>query len=304
MKVLFTGATGVVGRVAVPLLVRAGHEVTAVCRSDEGRDWLQRVGARPAEIDLFDEDEVDSATRGIDAVVHFATKIPSLAQMVKVEPWAMNDDLRDRVTGLLVDAAHANGVGRFIQQSITFFYADGGSEWLDESAPLDTSFTPLASAVAAEGHVDRFRDGGGAGISLRLARFYGPGEVSREYVEAMRMREIPMVGQGANYVSSLHIDDAATALAAALDAPDGTYNVGDDEPVPSVVYIDTLAELLSAPRPRRIPGAAVRLALGKAASLVRPSQRVSNRKFREATGWAPAHRSVVEGWRDVLTLVD
>jgi len=304
MKVFFTGATGVVGRVAVPLLVRAGHEVTAVSRSDEGREWLQHVGARPAEIDLFDEDEVDTTTRGIDTVVHFATKIPSLAQMVKVEPWAMNDDLRDRVTGMLVDAAHANGVGRFIQQSITFFYADGGSEWLDESAPLDTSFTPLASAVAAEGHVDRFREGGGTGISLRLARFYGPGEVSGEYIEAMRIREIPVVGQGTNYVSSLHIDDAATALAAAMDAPDGTYNVGDDEPVPSVVYIDTLAELLSAPKPRRIPGAAVKLALGKAASLVRPSQRVSNRKFREATGWAPVHPSVVEGWRDVLTLVD
>ena len=174
MKMLFTGATGVVGRVAVPLLVGAGHEVAAVSRSEEGRQWLQHVGARPIEIDLFDEDEVDSATRGIDAVVHFATKIPSLAQMVKVEPWAMNDDLRDRVTGLLVDAARANGVGRFIQ-SITFFYADGGDEWLDESAPLDTSFTPLASAVAAEGHVEKFRDGGGAGISLRLARFYGPG---------------------------------------------------------------------------------------------------------------------------------
>lgn len=304
MKVLFTGATGVVGRVAVPLLVTAGHEVIAVSRSDEGRKWLQGVGARPAEIDLFNENEVNSATRGIDAVVHFATKIPSLAQMVKVEPWAMNDDLRDRVTGLLVDAAHANGVGRFIQQSITFFYADGGSEWLDESAPLDTSFTPLASAVAAEGHVDRFREGGGVGISLRLARFYGPGEVSMEYIEAMRVREVPVVGQGTNYVSSLHIDDAATALAAAIEAPDGTYNVGDDEPVPSVTYIDTLAELLSAPRPRRIPGAAVRLALGKAASLFRPSQRVSNRKFREATGWAPEHPSVVEGWRDILTLVD
>lgn len=250
MKVLFTGA---VGRVAVPLLVSAGHEVTAVSRSDEGQDWLQRVGARPAEIDLFDENEVDTATRSIDTVVHFATKIPPLAQMVEVEPWAMNDDLRDRVTGMLVDAAHANGVGRFIQQSITSFYADGGSEWLDESAPLDTSFTPLASAVEAERHVERFRNGGGAGISLRLARFYGPGEGSREYVEAMRMREIPIVGQGANYVSSLHIDDAATALAAAMDVPDGTYNVGDDEPVPSVVYIDTLAELLSAPKPSVSP---------------------------------------------------
>ena len=304
MKVLFTGATGVVGRVAVPLLVAAGHDVAAVGRSDEGRNWLDRVGARPVDVDLFDEDEVGTATRGTDAVIHFATKIPSLALMVKVEPWAMNDELRDRATAILVDAARANGVGRFIQQSITFFYADGGSNWLDEAAPIDTSFTPLASAIRAEGHVERFRAGGGVGVSLRMARLYGPGEVSREYVEAVRMRDIPVVGRGANYVSSLHIVDAATALAAALDAPDGTYNVGDDEPVTSLVYISTLAELLSAPKPRRIPGAAVQLALGKASSLLRPSQRVSNRKFRETTGWAPARPTVIEGWQDVLTPAD
>jgi len=86
-----------------------------------------------------------------------------------------------------------------------------------------------------------------------------------------------------------------------MDAPDGTYNVGDDEPVPSAVYIDTLAKILSAPKPRRIPSAAAKLALGKAAALIRPSQRVSNRKFRDTTGWAPAHPTVVDGWRDVLS---
>ena len=192
MKVLFTGATGVVGRVAVPLLVGAAHDVTAVTRTDEGREWLNGVGARPVEVDLFDEDDVDTATRGTDAVINFATRIPSLALMVKVEPWAMNDQVRDRATSLLVDAARAHGVERFIQESITFFYADGGSKWLDESAPVDTSFTPLASAITAEGHVERLRGGGGVGVSLRRARLYGPGAVSREYVEAMRVREIPV----------------------------------------------------------------------------------------------------------------
>ena len=282
----------------------AGHDVTAVSRSDEGREWLHGVGARPVEVDLFDEDDVDTATRGTDAVIHFATRIPSLALMVKDEAWAMNDQLRDQATSLLVDAARANGVERFIQQSITFFYADGGSKWLDESARVDTSFTRLTSAITAEGHVERFRGDGGVGVSLRLARLYGPGEASREYVEAMRMREIPVVGRGANYVSSLHINDAATAVAAALEVPDGTYNVGDDEPVPSIVYINTLAEMLSAPKPRRIPGTAVKPAPGKATSLVRPSQRVSNRKFRDTTGWAPTQPTVVDGWRDVVTQRD
>jgi nucleoside-diphosphate-sugar epimerase len=300
MKVLFTGATGVVGRVAVPLLIEAGHDVSGLSRTDQGRDWLRKAGARAVEIDLLDEEAVSAAVKGKDVVIHFATSIPSLVMMVKDGEWAANDALRDSATGLLVEAARANGVGRFIQESITFFYADGGSEWLDETAPIRYSFRPLASALAAEGHVDRFRQDGGAGVSLRLARLYGPGEASREYVGAIRKRGIPVVGRGANFVSSLHIDDAATAVLTAMTAPDGTYNVGDDEPVQSAVYIDTLAEVLDAPRPRRIPKSAVKLALGRSAGLLVSSQRVSNRRFRETTGWAPRHPSVLEGWRTVL----
>jgi nucleoside-diphosphate-sugar epimerase len=284
----------------VPLLIEAGHDVSGLSRTDQGRDWLRKAGARAVEIDLLDEEAVSAAVKGKDVVIHFATSIPSLVMMVKDGEWAANDALRDSATGLLVEAARANGVGRFIQESITFFYADGGSEWLDETAPIRYSFRPLASALAAEGHVDRFRQDGGAGVSLRLARLYGPGEASREYVGAIRKRDIPVVGRGANFVSSLHIDDAATAVLTAMTAPDGTYNVGDDEPVQSAVYIDTLAEVLDAPRPRRIPKSAVKLALGRSAGLLVSSQRVSNRRFRETTGWAPRHPSVLEGWRTVL----
>jgi nucleoside-diphosphate-sugar epimerase len=253
------------------------------------------------DIELLDEAAVHTVTREIDVVAHFATSIPPLASMVKDGAWAANDALRDDATGILVDAALANGVGRFIQESIIFFYADGGDRWLDESAPIDLSFRRLASAVAAEDHVDRFRQGGGTGVSLRFARLYGPGDTSREYVEAVRKRDIPVAGRGDNYVSSLHIADAGSAVLTAMTAPDGTYNVGDDEPVRSAVYVDTLAEVLGASRPRRLPRSAVKLALGKSAGLIVTSQRVSNRKFKEATGWAPKHPSVVDGWPTVLT---
>jgi NAD dependent epimerase/dehydratase family enzyme len=102
-------------------------------------------------------------------------------------------------------------------------------------------------------------------------------------------------------VSSLHIDDAGAAVMSAMTAPDGTYNVSDDEPVQSALYVEALAEVLAAPRPRRLPKSAVKLALGRSAGLLVSSQRVSNRKFREATGWAPRYPSVVEGWPTVLT---
>ena len=55
MKVLFTGATGVIGRAAVPRLVQAGHDVTGVSQTAEGSEWLRRSGARAVQIDLLDE---------------------------------------------------------------------------------------------------------------------------------------------------------------------------------------------------------------------------------------------------------
>ena len=64
MKILFTGATGVIGRASLPRLIGAGHEVTAVYRSPDDRQWLEDVGARAIDVDLFDSDVVALAVSG------------------------------------------------------------------------------------------------------------------------------------------------------------------------------------------------------------------------------------------------
>ena len=300
MKILFTGATGVLGRAAVPLLVADGHDVIAVSRSSGATAWLEEAGARPEPVDLFDSTAIDRAVARVDTVVHFATAIPPMSKMTKRRSWETNDRLRSRATGLLVDSAIANHVSRFVQQSLTFAYHDGGEAWLDEDSRLAPGWDALDSALDAEAHVDRFRAAGGTGVTLRLSRLYGPGKASGDFVAAVADRRVPVVGSGDNYVSSIHVADAASALAAAATAPDGTYNVSDDEPVKAAVYTDILADLLDAPRPRRIPRLAARLVVGKAVTLLATSQRVSNRRFRETTGWEPTFPSVREGWRDVV----
>jgi nucleoside-diphosphate-sugar epimerase len=300
MKILFTGATGVLGRATVPGLNNAGHTVAAVSRSDEDHRWLEQHGAQPVAVDLFDPTSVDHGVAGCDTVIHFATAIPPMAKFSKRVAWSTNDRLRSEATRLLVDAALAGGISRFIQQSITLPYADGGDRWLDENSPVDPAWDVLRSALDAEAQVERFRQGGGAGVTLRLSRLYGPGKASQEYVEGVRNRKVPVVGQGDNYVSSIHVDDAASALAAALTAPDGVYNVTDDDPVTAAEYAGSLADLLGVSRPRRIPHLVARLALGEAATLLTTSQRVSNSRLRSTTGWAPKFPSVVDGWRDVV----
>jgi len=273
----------------LPHLVSAGHDVLANHRSSDDRVWLESVGARPVSADLFSPEDLRRVAIGVDAVAHFATAIPRLSDMGDRSSWEMNDRLRSEATSHLVDLALDRGATRFVQESITFIYADGGDAWLDEAAPVDPVSDTLQSALTAEGHVDRFRTGGGTGIVLRMARLYGPGKTSGEYIAAVRNREIPIVGEGDNYVSSLHIDDAATALVASLTAPDGVYNVGDDEPMMAGDHLTALARVLGAPEPRRVPA-------GAGSPQLTISHRVSNRAFRSATGWAPKHPNAASGW--------
>lgn len=301
MKILFTGATGVVGRVVIPALVAADHTVDGVARSDEGRAWLDAVGARPVDLNLFDEKAVNDAVVGTDAIVHFATAIPPMNDMAKPAAWQTNDRLRSEATRLLVDAAIRHDVQVFIQESISFTYAEGGDEWLTEDAAVDPPSPVVVSAIDAEEQVARFAAADRRGVTLRMGHLYGPGRASEDYVEAVSKRRMPVIGKGSNYVSSLHVHDAGTAVIAAITAPSGVYNVSDDEPVRAHQVVESLAEALDVPAPRRLPRVLARAALRSILPVLTVSQRVSTQRFKATTGWEPQYRSIAEGWADVVS---
>ena len=95
---------------------------------------------------------------------------------------------------------------------------------------------------------------------------------------------------------TLWIGDAASALEAALDrAPSGLYDVVDDEPVRQRQLKTALAEAAGRRRALSLPIWLVRLVAGPAAEVFTRSLRISNRRFREATGWAPEVRDAIEG---------
>lgn len=300
MRAIFTGATGVIGRQALPALVDAGVEVTAVVRDGSDDDWIRDLGIVTRSVDLFDPVEVAAAMRGHDAVFHFATSIPRGRDFTKRASWTTNDRLRAEATGVLVDSARESGVRLFVQESVSFVYADGGNRWLDETAPVDPVWDVLDSALAAERHVQQFAAAGGTGVVLRLGRLYGPGKASADFLASVAKRGVPIVGDGRNFVSHLHVADAGTAVAAALSAPSGVYNVSDGMPVSSAEELSRLAEFLDAPQPRRLPYPVARAAVGRAAKMLTVSHRISIDGFRRTTGWEPSRRSVTEGWREVV----
>jgi nucleoside-diphosphate-sugar epimerase len=294
MKVFVSGATGVIGRRAVQQLLAAGHEVTAMARTPEKADLLRRLGATPVEVSLFDPDALRDAVAGHDAVVNLATKIPPIVRATRPSAWAENNRIRSEGSTNLVDAALAAGATRYVQESITFTYPDSGDEWID-AATTRIEPPPIGASVAdAEANAARFSAAGGTGVVLRFGMFYAAdASHTRSQVDAARRGVAMVAGSPDAYQSMIHADDAAAAVVAALDAPAGTYDVVDDTPL-------TKRELAAVVGGRlRFPGTLAK-AGGSQADILLRSQRVSNRRFKEATGWAPRYPSAREGWPTVV----
>lgn len=132
---------------------------------------------------------------------------------------------------------------------------------------------------------------------LRFGFFYGAGSAhSRAEVSAARRGWASRPGPPGAYTPVLHLDDAATAVLAALELRDGTYDVVDDEPLTRADHAAALAAALDMPRLRLPPKALG--AVGKLRALAR-SHRVSNTRLR-AAGWQPGYRSAREGWAQVV----
>jgi len=303
MKVFVAGATGVVGRPAVRQLVADGHAVTAVARSPEKAALLRSLGASPVSVDLFDATAVRAAVVGHDAVMNLATHIPSLAKMALSSSWEENDRIRREVSRNLVDAALAAGARHYVQESIAFIYPDTGDAWHTEDDPVDV-VPYVASTLDAEGQAQRFTDAGGVGVVLRFGFFQAPeSEQTQAAVRLARQAGTAMLmGRADGYMSLIHADDAGAAAAAALRAPAGIYNIVEDEPM---TRRDSAAALASAVGRRRLrmPPAALAKAGGSRASLLARSQRISNARFKSATGWSPRYPSARETWAAIAAAV-
>ncbi|HXH56766.1 NAD-dependent epimerase/dehydratase family protein [Iamia sp.] len=295
MRVFLTGATGVVGTRALPALVAAGHEVTAVARTDERAALVRRLGGQPVTVDLFGASAVAAAVVGHEAVVHLATNIPPMARSARRGAWATNDRLRSEASAHLVDAALTAGAGRYVQEAICFPYLDAGRRWIDEDSPISHDDDLFRAAGAAEAQVRRFAEAGGAGVVLRFAQFYAAGSSHTETMNATARRRLnPFIGDPEGYVSMIHADDAGSAVAAALEAPSGPYNIADDEPLTRAEAGRVVAAALDKKPPRSVPKRLTDLSPSTRA--VSRSLRVSHHRFTEETGWTPAHPSIRTSW--------
>jgi nucleoside-diphosphate-sugar epimerase len=217
MNIFLAGATGVIGRPLVMLLVRRGHRVFAMTRKARSQDEIWRAGAIPVIQDAFDADGLTRKMRSVkpDAVIHQLTDLALLGNPSKLrEAFERNTRLRQAGTTNLVNAMVQSDVQQIVAQSIAWFYRLGPEPYREE-APLDVHASGLLG-VSVEGVVALERSvletPGVSGCVLRYGQLYGPGTGSEDVAA-----QVPLHVEAAAWAAVLAVEQRAT----------GIYNVAD-----------------------------------------------------------------------------
>ncbi len=309
MKVFVAGATGGLGRRLVPILVANGHQVVAMTRDRDKARLVRDLGAKPVVADGLDKAAVMAAVLGAEPeiVIHQMTALVGVKSLRKFdEEFALTNRLRTEGLDYLLEAARSASARRFIAQSFgNWNYERTGStpktedDRLDPHPPARMSETMkaiqyLENALAVSDDIE--------GIALRYGNFYGPGAHIGEgglFIDQVRRRKLPIIGNGAGVWSFTHLDDAATATTLAMDRGEpGIYNIADDEPAPVTVWLPELAAALGAKPPRRVPTWLGRLVGGEpGVSLFTQIRGASNAKAKHELGWQLIYPSWREGFR-------
>lgn len=178
-------------------------------------------------------------------------------------------------------------------------YGDHAGGAVDETTPTSPGSDRGRRRCAAEEDWLDFGSATGKRVTIfRLPGIYGPGRSIIDSLKAGSARRIHKPGQVFNRI---HVDDIATAVAAAMIGPTrhAVYNVADDEPASSEDVLVFAARLLGLPEPAPIDFAAANLS-PMAASFYAESKRVSNHRMKADLGVTLRYPTFREGLSAII----
>ena len=300
MKILVTGASGLVGSALVPFLSAAGHDPVRAVRGAARRG---DVAWNPAERQMD-----PGALAGVGAVVHLAGEnvaggrwtpdVKARIRASRVEGTSLV--ARTIARAVAIDPATAPRV--LVCASAVGFYGDGGDAVLDETGARGDGF--LAEVCEAwERAADPAREAGVRVVHVRFGVILSPrGGALAKLLPPFRAGVGGVLGSGRQWMPWISIDDTVGAIlhAIATDALDGPVNVVSPEPATNRTFTKALGRVLSRPTLFPVPAFAARLAFGQMADeMLLTGARAVPRRL-EQTGYTFRHRDVESALRHVL----
>ena len=256
MRALVTGANGFLGSYLVRHLLELNYEVTAMTRRrDEG---LANLDVEMAHGDVRDFDSVLSACKGQDIVFHTAG-ISGIWG-----PWKKYYTTNTVGTRNVVDACVQSSVRRLIYTSSPSVTFNGQHQTnIDESAPYPKRWLchyPHSKALAEQNVLNANDEFDLLTCALRPHLIWGPGDrhLIPRLIDRARKKQLRRVGDGANLIDTIYVENAAEAhvqAAEALvdDSPlcGNAYFISQDDPVNCWEWINEILQMAGVPRVRQ-----------------------------------------------------
>lgn len=283
MRVFVTGGTGFVGSVVVPELVRAGHGVLGLARSEASEKALVGLGAEVLRGDLEDREVLRRGARETDAVIHAGFEL----------------DLANWARGGAIDRAAIETFGDALAGSARPLLVTSGAFGIDARGLATESDGPLRSLPrATETAAAEARERGAHVSILRLGVVHGPADrhfLPRLVAIARAKGVSAYVGDGAARWPMVHLLDTPAAYRLALEkaAPAATYHLIAEEGVTVRAIATAIADKLGVPLVSQTPEEAA-AHFGPFAPFVSADRPTSSARTREVLGWEPRHPGLLE----------
>lgn len=277
MRILISGASGLVGTATAGALRADGHEVARFAR--------QKGASSPGDVRWDPASAfIDAQTmEGADAIVHLAGAGIADARWSEARKKVLRDS-RMNSTRTLVDAiAQLQQKPRvLIAASGVGYYGDRGDETLTESSSNGDGFI---AALARDWEAESLR-AESLGLRVVMLRFgmvlSAHGGALPRIVTPFKLGVGGRLGSGKQWISWIALEDATGVIRSVLvdEKLSGPINVVTPNPVRNAEFTTALARVLHRPAIFPVPGFALRLALGEMADeLLLVSQRVNPRKL-------------------------
>jgi hypothetical protein len=279
MKVLISGATGLIGSALIRELEDEDHSITRLIRSPEGENdvrWDPDAGT------------IDGSLEGQDAVVHLAGESIAEGRWTASRKERIMQS-RKKGTRLLAEAIASLSVPPevMVSASAVGYYGDRGNELLREDSGPGSDF--LAEVCEAwEAAANPAREAGVRVVHPRFGLVLSPqGGALGTTLPIFKLGVGGRIGSGRQWWSWVTLDDVVGAIHHALenDSVEGPVNVGSPNPLTNAQYTKVLGKVLNRPTFFAVPAPAIRIAIGEMAdALLLASQRMEPARLKE-TGY-------------------